>query len=100
MHTFANNAKTAILMGAMVGLFLLVGSNWGAGGMLTALILGGVMNVVSWFYSDKIAIKAMQGREITPDTSIPGINSGWLYETVDRLRERRPRDLVSRSGLL
>ncbi len=87
MHTFANNAKTAILMGAMIGLFILVGSNWGATGMIAALLLGGVMNVVSWFFSDKIAIKAMRGREVTPDTSIPGVDTNWLYQTVDRLRQ-------------
>ena len=87
MHTFANNAKTAVLMGALVGLFVLVGSNWGASGMIGALVVGLLLNGFSWFFSDTIAIKAMRGREVTPDTSIPGIDTRWLYQTVDRLRQ-------------
>lgn len=81
MHSFKNDAKTAILMGALIGLFVLVGSAWGVEGMILALVMGGVMNLVAWFFSDTIAIRAMKGREVdlrsAPD----------LYLMVDELRQ-------------
>lgn len=81
MHNIANNLKTALLMGGLMGLFLAVGAMWGTQGMIVALLFGGVMNFVSWFYSDRIAIKAMQGREVN-ESNMPD-----LYHTVDRLRQ-------------
>ncbi|HBS28438.1 MAG TPA: protease HtpX, partial [Phycisphaerales bacterium] len=81
MPSFANHMKTTLLMGGMLALFMVVGSQWGQGGLVTALILGGGMNVVAWFFSDKIAIAAMQGRPVTPESGPE------LYEMVDRLRQ-------------
>ncbi len=77
-----NNLKTALLMGSMMGIFLLVGSQWGQQGMIFALLFGGVMNVVAWFFSDKIAIAAMQGREVDAQTG------GKLYSMVQELSQR------------
>lgn len=85
MVRLMNNVKTAMLMGGMMGLFVAVGSFYGERGMIIALMLGGLMNVVSWFFSDKIALAAMQGQEVGPDA--PGI-AGDLYRMVDRLRQR------------
>lgn len=77
-----NNFKTVLLMGSMMGLFLLVGAQYGRQGMTIALVMGGVMNLVAWFFSDKIAIASMQGREVTAQTG------GKLYRMVDELRQR------------
>lgn len=87
-RTFVNHTKTAALMGGLMAVFVLVGSMWGTQGMVTALIFGGVMNVIAWAFSDKIAIAAMQGREVTPQGGprVPGAEG--LYEMVDRLRQR------------
>ncbi len=85
MVRFANNVKTALLMGAMMGLFLLAGSYYGQQGMLFALVFGGLMNFVAWFFSDKIALAAMRGRQIGPDEG--GVASE-LYFMVDELRQR------------
>ena len=85
MSRFANNVKTALLMGGLMGLFLAVGSLYGQQGMTFALIFGGIANVVAWFFSDKIAIWSMQGREVTPDE---GGLPGELYRMVDELRQR------------
>lgn len=82
MHTFRNNVKTALLMGLMFGLVILVGSFWGKSGLIMAAVLGGAMNVLAWFFSDKLAIAAMQARQVDA-TSAPE-----LYEMVDRLRQR------------
>jgi heat shock protein HtpX len=91
MHTFINHAKTAMLMGGLMGLFILVGAQWGMGGMVFALVIGLVMNVGAFLFSDTIAVKAMQGREVTAQggPGIPGAMSPQeLYATVDRLRQR------------
>ncbi|MFO0834690.1 MAG: M48 family metalloprotease [Phycisphaerales bacterium] len=85
MTRFVNNVKTALLMGGMFGLFLAVGSLYGKQGMILALVLGGVMNVIAWFFSDKIAIATMRGHEVHADD--PGL-AGQLYRAVDRLRQR------------
>lgn len=82
MISFANHMKTAILMAAMMGLFLVVGGQWGTGGMTIALIMGGFMNVVAWFFSDKLAIAAMQAREVNPQAAPE------LYGMVQRLAQR------------
>ncbi len=82
MHTFVNNMKTVLLMGALMGLFVAVGSMWGQQGMIMALALGGSMNIIAWFFSDKIAVAAMRGQEVTAQSD-PA-----LYGLVDELRQR------------
>ncbi len=54
-----NKIKTTALLGALTGLFLLVGGMAGGRtGMLIALVMAGVMNFVSYWFSDKIVLKA------------------------------------------
>lgn len=85
MIRFMNNMKTAMLLGGMMALFVVVGSAWGREGMILGLLFGGLMNFVAWFFSDKIAIAAMRGREVSPDA---GGAEGELYRMVDDLRRR------------
>ncbi len=82
MHRFVNNTKTIVLMGALMGLFIGVGSMWGERGMLMALMFGGAMNVFAWFFSDKLAMASMQAREVDAKTAPE------LYAMVDDLRQR------------
>ena len=82
MTAFINNVKTIILLGAMTGLFVAVGGMIGKEFLLPFLIMGFVMNIGAWFFSDKIAIKSMRGREVTESD-----NSDY-YRLVDELRRR------------
>lgn len=75
-----NNLKTVFLLGSLTALLVVVGAQWGREGMTIALIFGGVMNFGAWFFSDKIAIAAMRGREVDEETSPD------LVGAVDRLR--------------
>ncbi len=85
MSRFTNNVKTALLIGALMGLFLAVGSFYGQQGMIFALAFGGLANIVAWFFSDKIALATMRGQEVPADaTGVPG----ELYNLVDELRQR------------
>lgn len=77
MNRFMNNTKTAVLMGAMFGLILAAGYILGRGsvhGLVLAFFLGGVMNIVAYFYSDKIAIAAMRGQQVDQDKAPDLVN--------------------------
>jgi heat shock protein HtpX len=55
---FRNNVKTVVLLTAMAALFLGVGSLFGSGGLIIGLILGLVFVGGSYWFSDKIAVRA------------------------------------------
>ena len=53
-----NQLKTVILLGALTGVLLFVGQLvGGASGLTIALIFAIVMNLVSYWFSDKIELK-------------------------------------------
>lgn len=79
---FVNNIKTVVLLGGMMGLFVAVGGLLGQQYLIPALLFGGLMNIGAFFFSDKIAIASMRGREVTAETG------GDLYRMVDELRRR------------
>jgi heat shock protein HtpX len=92
MSQFYNNVKTALLLGLMTGLILLIGALIGGQrGVLYALIFAAVMNFVSYFFSDKIALSAMRAQEVGPDHE--------LYQIVEELTRKdnlpMPRVYVS-----
>ena len=65
MHRQVNGLKTALLLGGLSALVLLVGSMFGRGGLLIALVVALAMNGYAYFQSDKIALRAMHARPIT-----------------------------------
>lgn len=81
-RTFINHTKTAVLMGAMMALFVAIAGMFGEGFLIPALLFGGGLNLVMFFFSDRLAIAAMRGRELNAE------NGGDLYRMVDRLRQR------------
>ena len=77
-----NGIKTTFLLATMMGLCLLIGSLFGRGGLLIGLIFGGVSNIIAFFFSDKIAIASMRGREIERE------QAPALFEMIQRLAQR------------
>lgn len=74
MSQFYNNLKTVFLLGALTGLILLIGRWLGGGqGVVIALIFAGIMNFVSYFFSDKIALMSVGAHEVGPDNELYGI---------------------------
>ncbi len=70
-----NNLKTVILLGALTGIFLLVGGMVGGQqGMLIALVFAGLMNFVSYWFSDKIVLRAYGATELS-ESEAPRIHA-------------------------
>ena len=79
----SNVFKTTILLTVMTLLFLLVGQALGGQrGMLMALVFAAVMNFISYFFSDKIALAAYRAQPITRD-QLPRV-----YNIVERLSQK------------
>jgi heat shock protein HtpX len=78
-----NYLKTALLLGLMTGLILAVGRVLGGDqGMVLALVFAGVMNFVSYWFSDTIVLKLYRGREVSP------AEAPRFHAIVDRLIAR------------
>ena len=82
---FRNNVKTVVLLTALAALFMGVGSFFGQGGFIIGLVLGLVFVGGSYWFSDKIAVRAA-GAVPVSETDAP-----QLYAIV--------RDLTQRSGM-
>ena len=75
-----NNLKTTILLAAMTGLLLAIGQLWGGQqGLMLALVLAAVMNLGSYFFSDKIALAASGAKPIARE------ENPRIYQIVERL---------------
>ena len=78
-----NLFKTAFLLTAMTLLLMLAGQAFGGQrGMLMALIFAAIMNFVSYFFSDKIALAMYRAQPITRD-DLPRV-----YNIVERLAQK------------
>ena len=85
-----NTLKTALLLGLLSGLFLLVGEAMGGRqGLYVALIFAGLMNFAGYFFSDKIAL-AMYRAQPVSETENPDV-----YRRVGPI----VRNLTQRMGL-
>lgn len=66
MHSHHNGLKTAALLGLLTAMILAVGY-WlgGSGGLVFAVFLSLAINAGSYFFSDKLALRAMRARPVT-----------------------------------
>ena len=78
-----NTFKTAFLLTAMTLLLMLAGRAFGGQrGMLIALVFAGVMNFVSYFFSDKIALAMYRAQPVSRE-DLPRV-----YNIVERLSQK------------
>jgi len=79
-----NQLKTVALLGLLSGLLVAIGYYviGGTGGIIIGIVLAAVMNLGSWFFSDKIALAAYGAQPVSPEQA-PG-----LHAMLERLSQR------------
>jgi heat shock protein HtpX len=79
-----NQFKTVALLGMLTGLLVLISYEvlGGPGGATTGLLMAAVMNLGSWFFSDRIALAAYGAQPVEAD------RAPALYQMVQRLSEK------------
>ncbi|MEK6906999.1 MAG: zinc metalloprotease HtpX [Nanoarchaeota archaeon] len=71
-----NQIKTVLLLGILTGLLLFIGSFFGSTGLTFAIIFVLIMNSVTYFFSDKIALMMYRAKEIKK-SELP-----WLHNMI------------------
>jgi heat shock protein HtpX len=77
-----NNAKTFVLLAFLGALFLGVGSLFGSAGLILGLVLGLLFVGGSYWFSDKVAVKAARAKPVTEQ------EAPQLYAIVRDLTQR------------
>ena len=77
----ANGVKTVLLLGALSGILLVIGElAGGAQGLMMAFVFAAIMNIGSYWFSDKIVLRMYRAQQVGPEHP--------LYQTVARLAQR------------
>ena len=101
MHTHPtkhhNGLKTAVLLGGLSSLVLLLGGLLGGrGGLVIALVVALAMNGYAYYNSDKLALRSMGAQPVTPQ------QAPEIYEIVSELATKMqmpmPRLYISPTG--
>ncbi len=78
-----NALRTTLLLAGLTALLVFVGrALGGTAGMAIALVFAAVMNIASYWYSDKLVLKMYRARPVGPE------QSPKLYSVVEELAQR------------
>ncbi len=94
MERFANNVKTVLLLGLIMGLAIVIGRAWfGPMGILYGLLFGGAANLFAYYFSDKIALASMGAQEVSEEDAPELV--GIVRELANNAGLPMPRVYVS-----
>ena len=96
MHSHHNGLKTAALLGLLTAMILAVGY-WlgGSGGLVFAVVLSLAINAGSYFFSDKLALRAMRAQPVS-EAEFPALHQ-IVRELAADAGQPMPRLYVSPS---
>jgi heat shock protein HtpX len=79
---FATHIRTWLLIAALTGLLIAIGAAIGGGALYVFAVLAVGMNLVGYWFSDKIALAASRAKPLEPDQAV------WLRQMVEDLAHR------------
>ena len=79
---FATRIRTWLLIAALTGLLIAIGAVIGGTALYLFAVLAVGMNVVGYWFSDKIALAASRAKPLEPDQAV------WLRQMVEDLAHR------------
>ena len=74
-----NQIKTVLLLGILTGILLVIGSFFGKTGLTIAIVFVVLMNFITYFFSDKIALAMYRAREVKKN-ELP-----WLHKMIKEI---------------
>jgi heat shock protein HtpX len=93
VHKHYNGLKTAVLLGAMSALIILISSFFGRTALVIGLVVALGVNAYAYFNSDKLALRAMRARPVS-EVEQPAMHR-IVRELAMNARQPMPRLFIS-----